>query len=147
MISITISLAQFICFYFSGMFIGAFLTNFRKYPKYRKTYKALTSGEYRLVNRDSDISTFVKNPEEYGIFDNDDILIFKNESIKLIKENDSESERKYIHSGLLTLMDPYSFYWYVKINRWYRDNEEILKKKEKLFGTPYKRINLGWIQF
>ena len=90
------------------------LVLFPSFYYYKKTYEALVSGEY----------TYNKDRSGYGVHyftntsDYDRILYFANNSdIKLINGG-------YLHNSVVTYFSPYSLYWYIKLNRWFKNNIE-----------------------
>jgi hypothetical protein len=115
------------------------LTNMQSYPRYKPTYDALTSGRYRRdPESTAGITRFYNSTKEDNTWtrysEDSEILLFSSGSIKLIQEKEKEFYgASYIHSGSMLLADPYSFYWYYKINRWYKKNKEILINEEVIW--------------
>ena len=116
------------------------LTNMQSYPRYKPTYDALVSGRYRRdpestsgITRFYNLST-KENSQWSRYSEHLEILIFSSGSIKLIQEKEKEFYgASYIHSGSILIADPYAFYWYHKINRWYKRNKEILIREEVIW--------------
>jgi hypothetical protein len=112
------------------------LTNMQSYPRYKPTYDALSSGRYRRdPESTAGITRFYDSSRENNQWtrysEDFEILIFSTGSIKLIQEKEKGFfSSAYIHSGSILIADPYAFYWYHKINRWYRRNKEKLINEE-----------------
>lgn len=109
------------------------LTNMQSYPRYKPTYDALVSGKYRRdPESTSGIARFYDSTKENNQWSRySEILLFSSGSIKLIQEKERGFYgSSYIHSDSILIADPYAFYWYHKINRWYRKNKEILINEE-----------------
>lgn len=115
------------------------LTNMQSYPRYKPTYDALVSGKYRRdPESTSGIARFYDSTKENNQWsrysEHLEILIFSSGSIKLIQEKEKGFYgSSYIHSGSMLIADPYAFYWYHKINRWYKKNKEILINEEVIW--------------
>ena len=119
--------------------LASFLTNMKNYPRYKPTYDALVSGRYRRDNESTQgITRFYDSTKENNIWsrfsEEFEILLFSTGSIKLIQERDKGFYgSSYIHSSPILMADPYSFYWYHKIHRWYKRNKEILINEEVIW--------------
>jgi hypothetical protein len=97
--------------------VSANLVLFENFYYYKKTYEALVSGEYKYDKELSGYGVyyFTKTPRDFR-----GILYFANDSdIKLINGG-------CLHNSVVTYFSPYSLYWYIKLNRWFKNNIENL---------------------
>lgn len=106
------------------------------YKYYKKTFQALSNAEYRLAFRrySGDMVIFVDDLDKNQFIRNE-IILFENGfgSIKLL------GSYNYIHTGTSLFFDPYTYYWYKKIQKWYFEHKEILKKEEVVWYTIKKQ--------
>lgn len=100
----------------------------RNYGNYIRTYNSLIHGEYVLdTTMESTGIHYFRKPGNKDIFTHDEILFFKDGSIKLLSK---DSQNSYIHSSHFTYFDPYTLYWKRKITN---TIEKIINaKKESL---------------
>ena len=93
--------------------VSSNLVLFVDFYYYKKTYKALVSGKY-TYNKDLSgygVHYFTKTPRDViGI-----LYFTHNNDIKLVNGG-------YLHNNLPTYFSPYSLYWYIKLNRWFKNN-------------------------
>jgi hypothetical protein len=100
---------------YSLMSLATILTLSTKYKYYKLTYQLLYSGNYVFSTECSTYVGFSKpNQNNLWSWSTDEILYFKQDgSIKLIDG--------YIHNNLMILFDPYTLYWYFKIEKLIRN--------------------------
>lgn len=76
------------------------------YKWYKPTYKAITNREYVYNEKMScEEITYFRKPGDNDIFSDDEILLFKEGSIKLLGRN------KYIHKSFMNILESYTWYW------------------------------------
>lgn len=83
------------------------------------TADALSDGGYvynEYLSKYSDIVYYRKHDAD-SLFSDDEILFFKNGTIKLLGKN------SYIHDALFTYFDPYTMYWRNRIFRIFKGLE------------------------
>ena len=108
------------------------LMNRYKYPMCRQTYNGLVTGKYQLIKSTAErelVRFTTHDSENPPLFDDEEIILFDygKGSIKL-----SSPKRNpcYLHSGSLTYLDPMSYYWYLKIHRWWEENKYYISRDE-----------------
>ena len=92
--------------------ISSMLVLMYTYKDYRKVYKTLKD------------RTFYVRKTNFGIWVED-----KQGFIWFVEDNDFclGNKKRYIHEFSCTYMDPYTFYWLCKYQRWFKKNIDINK--------------------
>ena len=105
-------IASFIPFVFASI-----MTNFHKWKYYKKVYDDLPNKKF-IIWESTDGNSFSSDePYEKRFFS------LKSKSYQL-------TERIYLHKDVMTYFDPYSLYWLLKFDRYFKNNP-VLKPKEK----------------
>ena len=107
--------------------ISAILVHMSAYPSYKITYNALVTEEYVWDGKDYGLICFSKpsSTRKYSLFA-DEIIFFRDDnkgSIKLIGG-------EYIFSYLPTYLDPYTWYWKRKFDKWFEENKSKFTNKK-----------------
>ena len=103
--------------------------NLRYYRLYRKTFETISTGKYLINEAFKPMAVFMDPKDSSIASDSDKIIIFEDGSIKLL------GHMNYIHLNSLMFLDPYTYYWHKRINKWYDENESVLGRKEVIWHT------------
>ena len=105
-------IASFIPFVFASI-----MTNFNKWKYYKKVYDDLPNKKF-IIWESADGNSFSSDePYEKRFFS------LKSKSYQL-------TERIYLHRDVMTYFDPYSLYWLLKFDRYFKYNP-VTKTEEK----------------
>lgn len=99
--------------------LASVLTLLPNYIFYKKIYNELENTKFYLLGKEIITSNNILNINKPN-----SIEYFLNE--KHIKLRDSV----YLHSGWLTFLDPYSYYWLLKYRKWFKENIKVEELEE-----------------
>jgi len=121
MIHIKLDLIDFIIS-LTSLSLGSFIfasvtTNFTKWKYYKKVYDDLPNKKFILWESADGNSLSSDEPYEKRFYR------YRGGSYQL-------SERIYLHRNLITYFDPYSLYWLLKFDRYFKYNP-VLKTEDK----------------
>jgi len=112
----SIILIVFVSSFFPFMF-ASIMVNFHKWKYYKKVYDDLPNKKF-IIWESSDGNSFSSDePYEKRFFS------LKSKSYQL-------TERIYLHKDVMTYFDPYSLYWLLKFDRYFKYNP-VAKTEEK----------------
>ena len=112
----SIILIVFVSSFFPFMF-ASIMVNFHKWKYYKKVYDDLPNKKFIIWESVDGNSFSSDEPYEERFFS------LKSKSYQL-------TERIYLHKDIMTYFDPYSLYWLLKFDRYFKYNP-VLKPKEK----------------
>jgi len=112
----SIILIVFVSSFFPFMF-ASIMVNFHKWKYYKKIYDDLPNKKF-IIWESADGNSFSSDePYEKRFFS------LKSKSYQL-------TERIYLHKDVMTYFDPYSLYWLLKFDRYFKYNP-VTKTEEK----------------
>jgi hypothetical protein len=112
----SIILIVFVSSFFPFMF-ASIMVNFHKWKYYKKVYDDLPNKKF-IIWESADGNSFSSDePYEKRFFS------LKSKSYQL-------TERIYLHKDVMTYFDPYSLYWLLKFDRYFKYNP-VTKTEEK----------------
>lgn len=112
----SIILIVFVSSFFPFMF-ASIMVNFHKWKYYKKVYEDLPNKKF-IIWESADGNSFSSDePYEKRFFS------LKSKSYQL-------TERIYLHKDVMTYFDPYSLYWLLKFDRYFKYNP-VTKTEEK----------------
>jgi len=112
----SIILIVFVSSFFPFMF-ASIMVNFHKWKYYKKVYDDLPNKKF-IIWESADGNSFSSDePYEKRFFS------LKSKSYQL-------TERIYLHRDIMTYFDPYSLYWLLKFDRYFKYNP-VTKTEEK----------------
>ena len=112
----SIILIVFVSSFFPFMF-ASIMVNFHKWKYYKKIYDDLPNKKF-IIWESADGNSFSSDePYEKRFFS------LKSKSYQL-------TERIYLHRDIMTYFDPYSLYWLLKFDRYFKYNP-VTKTEEK----------------
>ena len=112
----SIILIVFVSSFFPFMF-ASIMVNFHKWKYYKKVYDDLHNKKF-IIWESADGNSFSSDePYEKRFFS------LKSKSYQL-------TERIYLHRDIMTYFDPYSLYWLLKFDRYFKYNP-VTKTEEK----------------
>jgi hypothetical protein len=92
----------------------------KNYDAYKKTYKALTTGEYKFSHKDTDEYYYEKSIIVTPSYPSYRKYITYSEITGSIILLSNAYEYKYLGNNFMTKMDPYSLYWLIKFKKWFK---------------------------
>ncbi len=96
--------------------LPAMLTLGHQWRHYKRVYETLSSQTF-YRDRDQVYNYSLHNPVD----DNNVIVWFSNGGEFQLAKN------VYLHNTIVTILDPYSCYWYLKYRKWFKENIDINK--------------------
>lgn len=112
----SIILIVFVSSFFPFMF-ASIMVNFHKWKYYKKVYDDLPNKKFILWESADGNNFSSDEPYRKRFFS------LKSKSYQL-------TERIYLHKDVMTYFDPYSLYWLLKFDRYFKYNP-VLKPEEK----------------